>query len=436
MNHNRLLDIKYLYERGTGSVGGRYSSCIDSITADSDPTTFLQQEDIDTASKTISDMQQIFEGIEESFQAIEKESESAFSCDNTFPIEIKSQVIKGSILEIGEDIVNHSTEIETEGNAHRKAEAARYYLKVKERLVDLNKEVHYAITNYNTLLDEKKEDYKEVHSEYDADQKYGGYLYVYPEAPYETSLDTHIYIESRCNYHSEIDGGNFMNKLKAYNECADDKGKKAEQLKKDTDCSPEDYGRVLTTYDSVTSTDAGFTQTSLAQYREKHEHEQEHELDLHYYGTVEVTDPKTGETTRQPVYYDANDHHGTYTGGFRQYDSARLMIIVDGVPCYITNNPQTRSHDDTRSIDGGLEYNVSITTDEDDGTPVDPTYGDPVEKPGSVYANHDIPGNVHIMEPGGWSDNLYIKDEEGNTYNVDWGSIQYTAIVENKDNAE
>lgn len=439
MNYNRFFNKTLRYDKGGGAGGGSSSACIEAITADSNPDDFLKAEDIESACSAVTDMKPIFGGIEDSFRAIEKESETAFSVDSAFPIEDRSININRSISSIGERVVNHSSEIKSEGEAHRRAEAAKYYIKVKERLVEYNEDVHSAVTNYNSLVDQKKADYMSnptgektdsgddiYPTQSQADAMYGGHIRVSPDAPYESSLDTTIHIESNCNYHSDIDGGKFIEALKKYNDCASDKGAKAEKLKQETEFEGGDVSSVTygscSTYDSVSATEAGINYRAYTKYSQDHDNP----LDLHYYGTVKVTDPKTGETTRQPVYYDANDHHGTYTGGFIQSDSARLMIIVDGVPCYLTNYQQTRSHDDTRPVDGELEYNVSILTDEDNGTPVALPYGDPVEQPGSVYANHDNPDSI-TFGPGGWSDDLYIKDAEGNTYNVDWSSAKYSS---------
>ena len=435
MKYSRLLNKKLRYDEGGG---GHSSACVESITADSNPDNFLKAEEIESACSAVTDMESVFTGIKGSFQAIEKESETAFSVDNVFPIENRSITINRSISSLGERIVEHSSEIRSKGEAHRRAEAAKYYIKVKERLVEYNEDVHTAVTNYNQLVDQKKADFMHTPTDrtndngeviyptqYEADQKYGGHLRVSPDAPYEAGLDKNVYIESNCNYHSDIDNGAFIAELKKYNECASDKGQKAEKLKNDTgfegsDVSAVTYG-ACSTYDSISTTEAGFSFRAYSQYEAAHANP----VDLHYYGTVEVTNPQTGKTTRQPVYYDANDHHGTYTGGLIQSDAARLMIVVDGVPCYLTNYEQTSSYNDTRPVGGGIEYNVSILTDEDDGTPVTPTYGETADRPGSVYANHDNPNSI-VIGSGGWSDDLYIKDEEGNTYNVDWSTAEYS----------
>ena len=424
MNNERLLDINFRYEIGAGAVGNFSPGCggIESITADSNPDNFLQREDIDSACNAISKMQESFESIDERFNEIGKESEIAFECGGAYPIENKARGINRTIRFLGMDIIAQTKEIENIGEAHRRAEAATYYIKVKERLVELNEKVHTAVVNYNILLDEAKAIYMhtpisdepgedgqaQYPSEYDADQKYGGHLRVSPDAPYESSLDTIIHIESNCNYHSDIDDTAFGGALNTYNECANTKGKKAEELKAQTNFNDSD---IRTPYESVTTIEMGFADDYLTEYEEKHE-----DPDFCYYATVTVKGPD-GTTTRLPVFYDANDHTETNTGElFEQTDASRLIIMINGVPCYLTNASNTKSYNNTQIEESGVasdHYNVSIPTNQD---------GTPSGELGTVYNNHDNKDD----EDG----KLYLKDAEGNTYTVDWGTVQYTIYDE------
>lgn len=432
---NRLPD-------GDGSVGTNGCGGVESITWESEPSKeFLQDSDIESATKAINDVVKLFPDLTTSFTSVKKESETAFSYDGSYPIEAKAIEIEGIINQIENDMSELPKDVETTGQSHQTQEAKKYYLEVRKHLMELNDDVQEAVQAYNkkraSLVSQyiinnssrytnndsfDQSAYNTVANE--AHGQYGDDISVTPAEPYLDNLATTINMPS--GYKSKIDDGMVKAAIESYNKCAEGKGQEAEDLKAKYNITIGDNSSKYSTYDRVAFGDSGLSEEALNNY----DSQSGEPMDLHYYGTIEVTD-KDGKKVRVPVYYDANEQNPTYTGnGTSTKDASRLFVVQDGQICYLTNNNDTKANNDTHGNTAGTanQYDISIPINKDDGTPADETghY--------TVYNNHDTPDNVHPGS-GGWSDQLYYKDPDGETHEADWSTIQ-RGNVDLDDNSE
>ena len=438
---NRLPD-------GDGSVGTNGCGGVESITWESEPSKeFLQDSDIESATKSINDVVKLFPDLTTSFTSVKKESEAAFSYDGSYPIEAKAIEIESIINQIENDMSELPKDVETTGQSHQTQEAKKYYLEVRKHLMELNDDVQEAVQAYNKkraslvsqyIIDNSsrytnnsgymygynQDAYNTVVKE--ANNKYGEDISVTPAEPYLDNLATTLNMPS--GYKSKIDDGMVKAAIESYNKCAEGKGQEAEELKAKYNITIGDNSSKYSTYDRVAFGDSGLSEEALNNY----DSQSGEPMDLHYYGTIEVTD-KDGKKVRVPVYYDANEQNPTYTGGAGKKNASRLFVVQDGQICYLTNTDKTTSHNDTHGdgkgeVGSGFQYDISIPINKDDGTPADETghY--------TVYNNHDAPDNVQIGS-GGWSDQLYYKDPDGETHEADWSTMQ-RGDVDLDDNGE
>ena len=433
---------------GPGGRGTSSNGCggVDSITWASEPSSeFLQDSDIESATKAIKNVVKLFPDLTTSFTAIKSESEAAFSYDGSYPIEAKAKEIEGVINQIENDMSELPKGIETAGQSHQTLEAKKYYLEVRKRLIKLSNDVQGAVQAYNKKRSSLITQYMINNSSrytntsgygYDqsayntvlkeANNKYGDDISVTPAEPYLDNLATTLNMPS--GYKSTIDDGAVKAAIEGYNHIAKGKGQEAEDLKAKYNITIGDNSSKYSTYDKVAFGDTGLSEEARKNYNS----ESGKPMDLHYYGTIEVTG-KDGKKVMVPVYYDANEQNPTYTGGAGKKNASRLFVVQDGQICYLTNTDKTTAHNDTHGDGKGeagtaFQYDISIPINKDDGTPADETghY--------TVYNNHDAPDNVQIGS-GGWSDQLYYKDPDGETYEADWSTIQ-RGNVDLEDNSE
>lgn len=372
------------------------AACIGAITWETDSNTFLKADEVEAAQNSITDLSAPFESVETSFANLKDDEEIGFSYNGAFPIEDKSNEVASSISSIGTTLNNLVKAIGNTGNAHRKGEATKFYNEVKKHLIELNNNIQNAVTNYNSEVS----------------------ISVSPAEPYTSSLATLVSIPA--DYKSSIDGNGLGAAIEEYNSCASTKGQEAERVLKDNDLNTGDFSSTTSTYDRVSFSEVGLSEDYVSEYNSTHSQA----MDLHYYGTVQVTNPD-GTTSTVPIYYDANEHNDTFNGGIGWTDASRLFTVDpnSGEICYLSNTNLIAANDDTSGNGEGIagssmHYDISIPVNSD-GTPRDEAghY--------TVYSNHDNPSEpVSIF--GGWSDTLYYKDSDGNDYTVDWSTVRRT----------
>lgn len=406
------------------------AACIGAITWESDSNTFLKADEVEAAQNSITDLSTPFESVATSFANLNDDEELGFSYNGAFPIEDKANEVASSISSIGTTLNNLVKSIGNTGNAHRKGEAIKFYNEVKKHLIELNNNIQNAVTNYNSEVSRLKTSYisscyyegapanyySEVSAQ--ADATYGFSISVSPAEPYTSSLATLVSIPA--DYKSNVDGNGLGAAIEEYNSCASTKGQEAERVLKDNDLSTGDFSSTTSTYDRVSFSEVGLSEDYVSEYNSTHSQA----MDLHYYGTVQVTNPD-GTTSTVPIYYDANEHNDTFNGGIGWTDASRLFTVDpnSGEICYLSNTNLIAANDDTSGngegiASSGMHYDISIPVNSD-GTPRDEAghY--------TVYSNHDNPSEpVSIF--GGWSDTLYYKDSDGNDYTVDWSTVRRT----------
>ena len=150
--------------------------------------------------------------------------------------------------------------------------------------------------------------------------------------------------------------------------------------------------------------------------------------ELHYYGSL-----KDAAGNVIPIYYDSGEHNETYIGcNMWTHDAARLFTIINGEKCYLSNNPETYSYNDTKGkgdygAGTAFHYDVSILTNSD-GSPAETyerldglsTVTDDAQQ--YIFYNQTTP----LAEDGKY----FYKDQEGNTITLDGNSWSHSSELQ------